>query len=110
MATFAHALDPKGEYIDVTMDLKIVKNILVRLPKSIPVNNKYTLCVNATAVDESGTSINVTLYAKTWDEIEIGQTYICHHLQISMKIPAWIPHKFPSLRTIPSTSTILILF
>ena len=76
----------------------------MRLSKSIPVNNKYTLCVNATAVDESGTPINVTMYAKTWDEVEIGQTYICHRLQIGLRIPAWIPHKFPFLRTIPSTS------
>ena len=104
MATFAHALDPNGDYIDPTMELSIVKNILVRLSKSIPVNNKYTLCVNAKAVDESGTPINVTMYAKTWDEVEIGQTYICHRLQIGLRIPAWIPHKFPFLRTIPSTS------
>ena len=104
MPTFANALDPKGDFIDVTMSPTTIKTVLVRLSQSIPVNHKYTLCVNATAVDETGTPVNVTMYAKTWEKVEIGQTYICHHLQMSIKLPAFSQHKNPSLRTIPETS------
>ena len=104
MATFVTALDPKGDFIKMSMDQTEIKTILVKLSQSIPVNNKYILCVNVTAEDESGTPINVTMYAKTWEEVEIGQIYKCHYLQIMIKIPAWIPHKLVSLRTSPETS------
>ena len=29
-----------------------------------------------------GEKVNVAMYAKTWEEVDIGQIYICHHLQI----------------------------
>ena len=78
---------------------KIVKNILVGLSQSIPVNHKYILCINVTAVYQNGTKVNVTMFAKTWENVEIGHTYICLHLQIAL-----CRHKGPQLRTIPETA------
>ena len=104
MAEFLTSLDPKGDFIEMSMDQTEIKDILVNLSQSIPVNDKYILCVNVTAEDESGTPINVTMYAKTWEEVEIGQIYKCHYLQIMIKIPVWIQHKLVSLRTSPETS------
>ena len=104
MAEFLTSLDPKGDFIEMSMDITEIKDILVNLSKSTPVDDKYILCVNVTAEDESGTPINVTMYAKTWEEVEIGQIYKCHHLQLQIKIPVWIQHKFVSLRTTPETS------
>ena len=60
----------------------VSKKILVRLTKTIPVNHKYIFSVIATAVDQFGDKVNVAMYAKTWEEVDIGQIYICHHLQI----------------------------
>ena len=71
LPVFANALDPAGGFIDVTMCPKIVKNILVGLSQSIPVNHKYILCINATAVDQTGTKVNLTMFAKTWEEVKI---------------------------------------
>ena len=99
LPVFANALDPEGDFIDVTMCPKIVKKILVRLSQSIPVNHKYILCLNATAVDQTGTKVNVTMYAKTWEDVVIGLTYICHHQQIAL-----CRYKGPQLRTIPETA------
>ena len=104
MAEFLTSLDPKGDFIEMSMDQTEIKDILVNLSQSIPVNDKYILCVNVTAEDESGKPINVTMYVKTWEEVEIGQIYKCHYLQIMIKIPVWIEHKFVSLRTSPETS------
>ena len=104
MAEFLTSLDPKGEVIEMSMDITEIKDVLVYLSKSTPVDDKYILCVNVTAEDESGTPINVTMYAKTWEEVDIGHTYICHHLQINIMLLAFSKHKNPSLRTIPETA------
>ena len=66
------------------MDPNIAKKILIKLTKTTPGNQKYNLSINATAVDQAGEKVNLTMYAKTWEEVEIGQTYICHHLQIDL--------------------------
>ena len=96
LSVFYNAPNPAGDLIDVTMCPKI----LVRLSQSIPVNHKYILCINATAEDQAtGTKVNVTMYSKTWEDVEIGHTYICHHLQIAL-----CRHKGPQLRTIPKTA------
>ena len=79
---FVNALDPDGDLIDVTMCPKIAKNILVRLIKTIPVNHKYLFRSKATAVNEAGDEVLVAMYAKTWEDVVIGQIYTCHHLQI----------------------------
>ena len=69
------------------------------MSQSIPVNHKYILCINATAVDLTGTKVNLTMYAETWKDVEIGHTYICHHLEIAL-----CKHINPQLRTIPETA------
>ena len=73
MPVFANALDPDGDEIDVTMCPNIAKNILVRFTKTIPVSHKYIFSLNATAVDQSGEEVNIAMYAKTWEDVEIGQ-------------------------------------
>ena len=97
---FANALDPDGNEIDVTMSPFSVKKILVRLTKTIPVNHKYIFSVISTAVDQFGDKINVAMYAKTWEEVDIGQIYICHHLQIDKIKNKSVNH----LRTLPITN------
>ena len=97
---FANALDPDGDEIDVTMSPTSVKKILVRLTKTIPVNHKYIFSVIATAVDQFGDKVNVAMYAKTWEEVDIGQIYICHHLQIDKIKNKNLNH----LRTLPITN------
>ena len=74
--------------------------ILVRLTKTIPVNHKYIFSVIATAVDQFGNKVNVAMYAKTWEEVDIGQIYICHHLQIDKIKNRHLNH----LRTLPITN------
>ena len=64
------------------MCVKIVTNILVRLTKTIPVNGKYLFRSKATAVNEAGDEVLVAMYAKTWEDVEVGHIYTCHHLQI----------------------------
>ena len=105
LPVFANALDPDGDLIDVTMCPNIAKNILVRLTKTIPVNLKYIFSLNATAVDESGEEINIAMYSKTWEDVEIGHIYICHHLQIDN----YKNNGVNQLRTLPFISFIKTL-
>ena len=79
---------------------KLEEVTVVRLTKTIPVNHKYIFSVIATAVDQFGDKVNVAMYAKTWEEVDIGQIYICHHLQIDKIKNRNLNH----LRTLPITN------
>lgn len=59
-----------------------VNMILKFITKTAPVQQKYSLAVFATALDPAGNEIDVTMYTNKWGEVEIGQTYLCHNLQI----------------------------
>ena len=89
----------------MTMCPNIAKKILVRLTKTIPVNHKYIFSLNATAIYQSGEEVNLSMYAKTWEDVEIGQIYICRHLQIDNYKNKGVNQ----LRTLPFTSFIKTL-
>ena len=100
MPVFANAIDPNGEEINAKMSPTKVKRILTKLTKTTTTQQKYSLNAFAAVVDQVGEEINVTMYTNTWDKVEAGQTYICHHLQIDIYKNKGVNQ----LRTLPITT------